>query len=318
MGVVLQDSTRDPVHSNGQQAGRYHGGALSFSGAGQYVNCGAAAADITGDFTLAAWIKMAPNNSGQYMGIAGRLNGVYQGFGLVRHSSDVLRMWVGDGSTDLAKRAINSDVKYADTEWHHVAAVHEGQANWLFVDGKKQGGTTNVTLVPNPEFFHIGRQYSHLNDRYFNGLIDDVRVYNKAMTEAQINLVLAGDPLAASSPTPGIDAVVDIRDAGSLSWTAGAGAASHDVYFGTDRKAVAAAGKTSPEFKGNQPGTSFSLAGLTAFGGGTQSMPFDYNDIRTPYYCETSRTWTAAQDWTTEGVTALVLYVRGASVMAPE
>jgi hypothetical protein len=246
----------------------FYGGALSFTGTGQYLNCGTAAADITGDFTLATWIKMAPANSGKYMGIAGRLNGVYQGFGLVRHSSDVLRMWVGDGTTDLAKSAVSSDATYADTEWHHVAAVHEGQANRLFVDGKKQVGTTNVTLVPNPEFFHIGRQYSHMDDRYFNGLIDDVRVYSKAMTEEQINQVLAGNPLVASSPTPGIGAIVDVGSADALSWSAGAGAISHDVYFGTDRKAVAEADKNSPEFKGNQPGASFSLSGLVAFGGG--------------------------------------------------
>ncbi len=399
---------------NGPQwADGFYGGALSFTTGGQYVNCGTAAAeDVIGDFTLAAWIKMAPANSGRYMGIAGKLNTTYQGFGIVRHSSDVLRMWVGDGSTDLAKSAVSSDVTYTDSDWHHVAAVHEGTANWLFVDGRKQGGTTNVTLAPSADFFHIGRQYSNSDDRYFSGLIDDVRVYSKAMAEAEIGQVLAGDPLVASGATPGVGAVTDIRDAGSLSWSAGTGAASHDVYFGTDRKAVAAAGKTSPEFKGNQSGTSFSLAGLVAFGGGdyfwrideveaggqvhtgytwkftvpaflivdaiegytnnsptrifqtwidgfgfsadeffpkdnpgngtsasvghdiwtetspwyqksiaelgiihpggsTQSMPFDYNNIRTPNYSETSRTWSTAQNWTTEGATTLVLYVRG-------
>lgn len=387
-----------------QWADGLYGGALFFSGSGQYVNCGTGAADITGDFTLAAWIKMAPNNSGKYMGIAGRLNGIYQGFGLVRHTSDLLRLWVGDGTNDLAKSAVSSDRTYVDTEWHHVAMTHEGQANTLFVDGKKQSGSSNVALVPNPEFFHIGRQYSHLNDRYFNGLIDDVRVYNKAMKEDQIQQIMAGDSRLASSPAPGIGATVDIRAAGALRWSAGAGAKSHDVYFGTDRAAVAEAGKSAPQFRGNQAGTSFSLAGLVAYGGGDyywridevdaagqiqtgyvwkftvppflivedfeaygdnmanygavfqtwldglgydqpvvvagngsgatvgyaqakngtfcetaivnrggseKSMPFDYNNVKAPYYSETARIWSTAQDWTGEGVTMLVLYVRG-------
>ncbi len=48
----------------------------------------------------------------------------------------------------------------------------------------------------------------------------------------------------------------------SLAWTAAAGAAFHHVYLGTDEKAVSAAGRTSPLFRGQQTGTSFSLRGL--------------------------------------------------------
>jgi hypothetical protein len=377
-----------------------YGGALSFSGAGPFVDCGDAAADVTGDFTLAAWIKLGRGNRDQYLGIAGRLRytgTVYEGFALVRHSGNVLRLWVGDGTGDLAKSAVSSDVQYTDLEWHHVAGTHEGQKNSLFVDGKKQAGTSSVALVPSPEFFHLGRQYSSQADRCFNGLLDDVRIYNKAMTEAEIQEILRGDPAVASSPEPGIDAILDIRGISSLRWSAGEGAASHDVYFGTDRQAVTVADHSAAEFKGNQPGTSFSLAGLVALGGGDyfwrideveaggavhagyvwkftvpgflivddfegynddqaagravfqtwidgigpdeatpgngtgalvgnaaapfaeqtvvhsgqQAMPFDYNNVNSPYYSEATRTWTSAQDWTAEGMTTLVLYVRG-------
>lgn len=376
-----------------------YGGALSFNGGAQCVDCGAAAADVTGDFTLATWIKLAPANGGQYLGIGGRLmytGSVYQGFALVRHSGNALRLWVGDGSADLAKSAVSSDVQYTDLEWHHVAGTHEGQTNRLFVDGKKQGGSSLVAVVPSTGFFHIGRQYSSQADRVFNGLIDDVRVYNKAMTEDQVKQVMLGNTQVASNPKPGIDAILDLRAIDSLSWTAGAGAASHDVYFGTSRAAVAAAGKSAPEFKGNQAAASFAPAGLVTAGkdyfwridevsadgqvqtgyvwkftvtaflivddfeqytddqtageaifqtwidgvgpddktpgngtgavvgnasvpfaeqvlvhGGAQSMPFDYNNVKTPYYSEAARTWSTAQDWTAEGVTTLVLYVRG-------
>ena len=49
-------------------------------------------------------------------------------------------------------------------------------------------------------------------------------------------------------------------DAGAgLSWKAGSGAASHDVYIGTDYDSVLNATKSSPEFKGNQEGTSYKL-----------------------------------------------------------
>ena len=73
-------------------------------------------------------------------------------------------------------------------------------------------------------------------------------------------MVMRGEPQLASDPAPARDAIVDIRDISSLSWSAGDAAASHDVYFGTDRDAM--------EFKGNQAGTSLSLVDLVEFGGG--------------------------------------------------
>ncbi len=48
---------------------------------------------------------------------------------------------------------------------------------------------------------------------------------------------------------------------------------------------------------------------------GRQSMPFEYNNIDSsfikPYYSETERTWTAAQDWTSHGMNTLSLWFRG-------
>jgi hypothetical protein len=61
---------------------------------------------------------------------------------------------------------------------------------------------------------------------------------------------------------------VDIRDATSLTWSAGDSAASHDVYLGTDRAAVAAAGPNAPEYQGNRQTTDVRLVGLVTFGGG--------------------------------------------------
>jgi len=49
----------------------------------------------------------------------------------------------------------------------------------------------------------------------------------------------------------------------------------------------------------------------TIFHGGTQSMPFDYNNALPPNYAETERTWDTPQNWTVGGADVLLLYVRG-------
>ncbi|UCE49443.1 MAG: carbohydrate binding domain-containing protein, partial [Phycisphaerales bacterium] len=249
----------------------YQGGALEF-GVGRYVDCGTGAAEeVAADFTLAAWAKLAPVTVGNYGGIGGRLmyDGTnYFGFAVVRHSSNVYRLWVGDGTADLAKSAASSDVMYTDTEWHHVAGVREGRTNALYIDGVRQASTTLTDFVPSQQFFYIGRQYSTQTDRTFVGLIDDVRLYNKALTADQIAEVMLGNTKTAGNPVPDRDALLDIRDISSLGWSRGSTAASHDVYLGQDRDTVAGADNDAPEFQGNQTGTSLSLASLVEFGGG--------------------------------------------------
>ena len=44
---------------------------------------------------------------------------------------------------------------------------------------------------------------------------------------------------------------------------------------------------------------------------GGKAMPVEYNNVNSPFYSETERTWDTPQDWTTHGADTLVLYVRG-------
>ncbi len=53
------------------------------------------------------------------------------------------------------------------------------------------------------------------------------------------------------------------------------------------------------------------FAEQTIVHGGKQSMPMDYNNVDMPYYSQAERTWDTPQDWTTNGVDALTLYVQG-------
>jgi len=50
--------------------------------------------------------------------------------------------------------------------------------------------------------------------------------------------------------------------------------------------------------------------------GGLQSMPLDYNNIKSPYYSEAEREFSPLQNWTTNGVDSLELYVRGVATNA--
>jgi len=56
------------------------------------------------------------------------------------------------------------------------------------------------------------------------------------------------------------------------------------------------------------------FAERTVVHSGSQSMPLEYNNVKTPFYSEAERTFATPQDWTTHGADTLSLYFRGSSV----
>jgi len=76
--------------------------------------------------------------------------------------------------------------------WHHVAAVYEpgatGKNRRLYIDGILMGYDGQRGLNVKTNFFHIGRQ--DLSGKWFQGLIDEVEIYNYALAPAEILAVM--------------------------------------------------------------------------------------------------------------------------------
>jgi hypothetical protein len=151
--------------------------------------------------------------------------------------------------------------------WYHLAASFDGTALKSYVNGVLITSTA-ATGVPDAEVGTLKFGRHSTAAQFFAGTVDGVRIYNRVLPEKELEAVMRGDPLLAGDPEPGRSAMVNATEVDSLRWSAGDTAASHNVYFGQDRAAVANADANAPEFKGNQKGVSFSLAGLVAFGGG--------------------------------------------------
>ncbi|MBP7053847.1 MAG: LamG domain-containing protein [Phycisphaerae bacterium] len=255
--------------------GGFRGAALQLDGVDDCATFGAPAAlFLPRNYTYSLWFRVAKNiygNSGaQYLLCFGSRSdlilGVEDGVGvngdLSLHYYDTTP---GFGAISAGNIIWDSD------EWHMAVATKDSAVGHkLYLDGELKAEDTNTKNdnYDTTRIISIGaRAWTNPRVAFFKGTIDEVRVYNKALTADQIDDLLRGDTLMAQDPSPSQGAIVDIRDAVELSWTAGDGAASHDVYFGTDRKAVAAADKTSPEFQGNQAGASLDLDGLVQLGG---------------------------------------------------
>ncbi|MFH1719805.1 MAG: hypothetical protein ABIF19_20830, partial [Planctomycetota bacterium] len=112
------------------------------------------------------------------------------------------------------------------------------------------------------------------------GDIDDMRIYNRALTPKEITLVMRGDPLLAWGPKPSDGSTPDIDNATPLAWSRGDMASQHDVYFGTDRDAVknTDASDTTGIYRGRQSGTSYTPPEGVEWGGGPYYWRIDENN----------------------------------------
>jgi len=123
-------------------------------------------------------------------------------------------------------------------EWVHLAGVRKNNDKLeLFVNGVSVDETNyGVAGVAEPQA-SIGaerRSSSSVRDP-FDGVIDEVRFYTRALSVADIQelFMFTGEPpIFAFNPNP-FDKQTDAQRNSVLSWTAGEMAARHDVYFGT-------------------------------------------------------------------------------------
>ena len=166
---------------------------LSFDGTDDYVNLGnKSSLQLTGNMTIAVWVRLGDSNAGQYMGIAGKLSGG-SGYCLVRHDTNYFRFWTGSGGV---LTGIVSTAQYTDTDWHHVTGILEGGVMKIYVDGvlNAQGGS-GLTILDSGQYAFIGRQYSNLASRYLRGMADDLRIYNVALTASQVTTAMTTVPV---------------------------------------------------------------------------------------------------------------------------
>ncbi|MBK7958842.1 MAG: T9SS type A sorting domain-containing protein [Bacteroidetes bacterium] len=72
----------------------------------------------------------------------------------------------------------------ADTNWHHIAVTHNGTIATFYIDGKADTSITYSNTFTSTGSYTIG---SRGNSQFFEGRIDEVRVWNKVKASTDIN-----------------------------------------------------------------------------------------------------------------------------------
>ncbi|MGB2956414.1 MAG: LamG domain-containing protein, partial [Anaerolineales bacterium] len=253
----------------------YDGGALDFDGKNVYIDMDDRIAE--GTFTCTMWLKPRdiPYSSGFYSILHDDVWNAGSCHVHLRANTSLLNWEVNSGPN------LSSTTVLEEDEWYHFAVAIDADATGqgqLYVNGiledTQPGGTGTPFLGP----LNFGAWTN--NQRYYHGLMDDIRVYDKVLTQEEILLVMRIDPLLAWQASPANGSTPDLDNATPLTWSAGDDASSHEVYFGTDADAVANAdtSDTTGVYSGSQNATSFTPAEGVEWGGGPYYWRIDENN----------------------------------------
>jgi glucose/arabinose dehydrogenase len=185
---------------NVNRIGGVWGKALSFNGTNSYV---AVSNNLGGDFTLSLWIKSSqifPQTDVTFGGTGimwSDVGGTANDFilGGTRNVGGTNRLSFFTGNPDSS---LNGTKNISNGKWTHLAVVRKratGERR-LFVNGVLDGvsfGGTNV-LTAN---LSINLGGNTLDGRYFLGLMDDPRAYNRALSDAEVAALAAGGGYAS-------------------------------------------------------------------------------------------------------------------------
>jgi hypothetical protein len=186
------------------------GGGLEFTG-GQSI---AVAHDESlnpgsGDFALALWILTVDNVDGDVLrkGSSANSSTWYK----VEHSPSTHNNRLSlNFNTDGNDATIHSTASYTDEQWHFVVAQRNGDTAELWIDGVLDGTDAISGSISNTGNLGIGSKDT-LDDDFLNGTLDEIFIFNSALTPEEIAEMHTTIPEPATIALLGLGSLVFAR-----------------------------------------------------------------------------------------------------------
>lgn len=192
------------------------GGALEFDGADDFVSIpNESQFDITGNVTVAAWVRVESFQK-SWQAIVTKGDRAWR-----LHRANETRS-VGFACSDLSRGQVgdlygNKDVD--DGKWHHVAGVLDGRTASIFVDAVLDASAESSPQISVNDFAVLIGANAQVAGRLFHGLIDDVRIYDRALSIGELRELAEGGGAVApvlSNPVGGKPATPRVEPAESF------------------------------------------------------------------------------------------------------
>jgi len=248
--------------------GRF-GGALSFNGGSSFVTVpDSASLDLTTGMTLEAWVNPSALG-GAWRTVVFKQSTDGMVYSLYAHNGSRPAGQVHIGGEQNAVAAAALPV----STWTHLAVTYDGAALRLYVNGVQAASKAQTGSIPaSTGVLRIGG--NSIWSEYFAGLIDEVRIYNRALPASEIQADMTtpvgqpgggGDDTQAPSAPTGLTQTAATATSATVAWTASTddvGVTGYALYRGGSP--AGSTTSTTTTFDGLTCGTAH-LVGVEAF-----------------------------------------------------
>jgi len=167
----------------------YFRNALSFDGTDDYVDCGNDSIYNFNDsnaFTISFWMK--PDDLSEMQSLVGKWGGswVTSPYQIAIDNESQVRVNIGGGGTAYGSVYIPAN-SLSTGNWHHIVATYDGSTLRCYLNSKEMHSEEfNLTLPSNTASLTIG-VHGNATKYYFDGVIDKVKIYSRALDQNAIN-----------------------------------------------------------------------------------------------------------------------------------
>ncbi len=205
--------------SSSDSAGTNRTGVMSFNAtrSDQIVVSGSTNFDATTG-TIMFWMRSTglSNTNGHPANLFNRLNG--NGLAIFQNPDGTVEAKTSPKAQDLS-----SSGNQSDNNWHHIALVYDqgsgGEAD-LYIDGQvaSTGGNTAAWSWQPGQEIELGLTHDTNTYQAFNGQLDDVRVYSRALTAPEVATALSGGLVDTNSLTMQLNFDTAPTEGATIKW----------------------------------------------------------------------------------------------------
>lgn len=185
------------------------GEALIFDGNDDYVQIGSTNDQSLipegSEFTISSWVNLTSlDNYKTIYGYCSSYSANYWAYCMDTYNGD-FGLWIGNGTTAQYLRNLDGGNDLSLNQWYHLAAVFDGNNVYGYINGEYKN-TVAVTLTGTFPKAGTGNKYELIGGAYagkhneFEGKIDDLRVWQRALTSSEVEDVFYDGMINIKNP----------------------------------------------------------------------------------------------------------------------